>query len=141
MVIYQRIEPEAFKKYTSGEYLYLGLNTPIQYGVMSTRVDPATGDILVTGLREERGVFPVLPNFFMLWLLKGIWNWFSSLLSGVFGVKPENNPLRLDFHLGYAVEEDNYRGYGGGNSVNREINPGNSLAYKNRRINELYDFD
>ena len=99
---YIELSPRYFENYTRGRSVYLGPTTPINYGVMSTRVDPDTGQIDLTGYREERGVFPVLPGFFLTWIFKGIWNFLTGkLLSWLFKIKPEENPLRLDFHMGY----------------------------------------
>ena len=103
---YINLSRKYMENYTNGRSVYLGPTTPINYGVMSTRVDPDTGEIDLTGCREEHGVFPVLPGFFLAWIFKSIFNFLTGkLLSWLFGIKPEENPLKLDFHYGYVEKE------------------------------------
>jgi hypothetical protein len=148
---YLGINPQYMERYYTGRSVYLGPTTPIRYGVMSTRVDPDTGEIMLTGYREEQGVFPVLPGFFLAWILKGIWNWLTGKLLSIFGIKPEENPLRLDFHMGYMDRSylpSRYGGNGLGNGYGR--NNGNASGVPKGYINngwengltrELYRFD
>ncbi len=143
------LNPKYMEDYTKGRSVYLGPTTPINYGVMSTRVDPDTGQIDLTGYREERGVFPVLPGFFLSWIFKGIWNFLTGkLLSWLFKIKPEENPLRLDFHYGYVEKEYAPSKYGGnGNGYGKAPN-GNGMAYngnghswENGLARQLYPLD
>jgi len=141
-MFYKRLDPEIWERYSQPGNVYIGPTTNIRYGVMSTRVDPETGQIGLTGYREEEGLFPVLPSMFFPWILKSLWNWLSGLLAGLFGIRPEDNPLRMDFHLGYAVKKDAYSpDHGNGNGVNNSGALGNGYSNTRRRINDLYSFD
>jgi len=133
------------ERYLRGDSIYLGPTTPVNYRVMSTRINPYSGEMEITGMREEQGQFPVLPGLFLHWILMGLWNWLSGWLLSLFGISRDKNPLRLQFHYGYALKEDYPPGgYGrngnngyGRNEVKRRYNNG----WENNLARELYTFD
>lgn len=150
---YIKLDPRYMERYYKGNDVYLGPTTPVNYGVMSTQIDPDTGEIMLTGYREERGAFPVLPGFFAAWLFKGLWNFITGkLFSWLFGTKPEENPLRLDFHYGlmeqsYMPSRNGGSGNGGNGYGNGKRN-GNGVPknyvnndWENGLTRELYGFD
>ena len=139
---YINLPPYYLQRYSTGRSVYLGPTTPINYGVMSTRVDPDTGEMTLTGFREERGQFPVLPGFFLPWILMAIWTLLSGWLFRLFGVKKKENPLRLDFHMGYINKEYGAPGCNG-NGMNGKKTPygGNGNSWENDLTRELYRFD
>ncbi|MEM2947418.1 MAG: hypothetical protein QXN96_04165 [Candidatus Bathyarchaeia archaeon] len=143
---YIEIRPDYLERYYTGRSVYLGPTTPIRYGVMSTRVDPDTGEIMLTGYREEHGLFPVLPGFFLFWIFKGIWNWIVGKILSIFGIKPEENPLRLDFHIGYLdrgymPSRDFGNGYGNSHYKSGFNYRNGSYSSLNNKVQELYRFD
>ena len=62
------------------------------------------------------------------------------------GFKKEENPLRLDFHMGYINKEygaPGYNGNGYGNGLNGRKTPygGNGNSWENGLTRELYGFE
>lgn len=86
----------------------------------------------------------MLPRLFLSWIFMGIWNFLTSKLVSLFGVKPENNPFRMQFHYGYALREDStpvgYKrnGNNGNNGRKRYIN---NNGWENGLTRELYGLD
>jgi hypothetical protein len=103
---------------------------------MSMRVNPYSGELEITGMREEEGRFPVLPGMFLSWILMGILNFITGKILGWLGFK--TNPLELKFHYGYALREDSPPvGYKGNDNGKRYINNN----WEKEMSEELYRFD
>ncbi len=105
-MFYVPIKAKHMEQYLRGDSIYSGFTTPVNYRVMSTRVNPYSGELEITGMREQEGAFPVLPGMLFSWIMMGLWNWFTGWLFSLLGGKKENNPFRLQFHYGYALRED-----------------------------------
>ena len=143
---YISINPRYLEKYFRGDSVYLGPTASVNYRVMSTRVDPDTGELQLTGMREQQGEFPVLPGMFLSWIGMGIINFLVGKLFSLFGFK--TNPLELRFHYGVLENQGYsppaYRGNGNNNNGNHRNGNGIGNGYQNWEDNlakELYPLD
>jgi hypothetical protein len=139
---YLRIHPSYLQRYTRGDSIYVGPTTPVNYRVMSTVVDPDTGEIKLTGMREQQGEFPVFPGMFFSWIVMGIVNFLLGKLFSLFGFKA--NPLELRFHYGLMERQDylpNNRGNGNGKYGSGRNSRSYGQGWENGLAKELYRFD
>ena len=139
---YVRIHPKYLERYSRGDSIYLGPTTPVNYRVMSTVVDPDTGEIQLTGMREQQGEFPVLPGMFFSWIVMGIVNFLLGKLFSLFGFK--GNPLELRFHYGVMERQyipTNNQGNGNGGYGFGKNGRSNGYGWENSLARELYRFD
>ncbi len=140
---YIQINPRVMEKYFRGNSVYLGPSAAVNYRVASTVVDPNTGEIMLTGMREQEGRFPVLPGMFFSWIAMGMVNFLVGKLFSLFGFKA--NPLELRFH--YGVLEQPYEvpaRTGNGDGGNGYETPRNGNGYGNWERNlarQLYPLD
>lgn len=104
-MFYITVRPEDWNSYLRSDVIYFGPVVEAYSSEAEMAIDPATGEVVYRGLAERKESFAVLPAMYPTWILRGIWNYLTGKLVSIFGVKPEDNPLRMEFHLGYRLGE------------------------------------
>ncbi len=96
------LDPSNWEKYVAPSTIYLGPRATVYFQTADVRIDPETGEWEITGVREQKGTWPILPSMYPSWIGKGIFNFISDKTVGKFlkWLDIEENPLRLEYHIG-----------------------------------------